>query len=231
MDITSYLLGKQAGSGGGGGVEDYFVTDLKEVRKSSNAGNELIKEMPAVTINAVNGAGSFFKQMYNLQKINKLSGSVGGDCSSFCESCEKLESVDISGVDISTVKYFQNAFRSCNLLTEVIFGNYNASSVQNTSSMFQYCGSLTEIDLSRITSTSITGTSTMFGYCRALRKIDMRNFIFDNVTNYTNMFGTSSSTGVPDDCLIIVKGDTEKTWITSNFSRLTNVKTVAEYEA
>ena len=29
----------------------------------------------------------------------------------------------------------------------------------------------------------------------------------------------------------IVKDDTEKSWITSRFSRLTNVKTVAEYEA
>ena len=32
-------------------------------------------------------------------------------------------------------------------------------------------------------------------------------------------------------CLIIVKDDTQRTWITSKFSKLTNIKTIAEYEA
>jgi len=45
------------------------------------------------------------------------------------------------------------------------------------------------------------------------------------------MFGSSASNGVPDNCLIIVKDETAKQWITSKFSRLTNVKTIVEYEA
>ena len=73
--------------------------------------------------------------------------------------------------------------------------------------------------------------SYMFSGCKKLMHLDIRNFDFTNVTNYTNMFGGLSSTRVPSSCLIIVKDDTVKSWITSNFTRWTNVKTVAEYEA
>ena len=65
--------------------------------------------------------------------------------------------------------------------------------------------------------------SGMFNNCTQLTSLDIRNFVFTKVTSYSNMFN-----GVPTDCLIIVKGDIEKEWITSKFTTLTNVKTVAE---
>lgn len=100
---------------------------------------------------------------------------------------------------------------------------------KDCSYMFYYAR-FTELDLSMLTATNITKTNYMFGYCTALTKLDMRNLEFNNVTSSTNMFGSSASYGVPDNCLIIVKDQTQKTWITTNFSRLTNVQTVAEYE-
>ena len=72
----------------------------------------------------------------------------------------------------------------------------------------------------------------MFYNCSSLTKLDIRNFDFSNIsidqyqTNYKNAFY-----GIPNDCLIIVKDDTQRTWITSKFSNLTNIKTIAEYEA
>ena len=65
-----------------------------------------------------------------------------------------------------------------------------------------------------------------FYNCKKLTRLDIRNFDFTNVTSYSSMFGI-----VPTDCLIIVKDDTAKTWITEKFTTLTNVKTVAELEA
>lgn len=100
---------------------------------------------------------------------------------------------------------------------------------KDCSYMFYY-SRFTELDLSMLTATNITKTSYMFGYCTSLTKLDIRNLEFNNVTTSTQMFGSSASYGVPDNCLIIVKDQTQKTWITTNFSRLTNVKTVAEYE-
>jgi hypothetical protein len=49
---------------------------------------------------------------------------------------------------------------------------------------------------------------------------------FGSIMSNASMFD-----GVPADCLIIVKDDTQKEWLTNAFSQLTNVKTVAEYEA
>jgi surface protein len=82
---------------------------------------------------------------------------------------------------------------------------------------------LPELDLSKWETTSATNMSQMFCNCKVLTKLDIRNFTFTKVTNYSNMFKN-----VPADCLIIVKDDTAKTWITSKFTTLTNVKTVAE---
>lgn len=75
-------------------------------------------------------------------------------------------------------------------------------------------------------SNQLTKTNNMFSGCNALQLIDMRKLRFTNVTSSSGMFSN-----VPNNCLIIVKDDTEKTWITTNFTNLTNVKTVAEYEA
>ena len=68
----------------------------------------------------------------------------------------------------------------------------------------------------------------MFQGCTNLAKIDIRKFTFNNLSasyTYNQMFG-----GIPNDCLIIIKSDTEKEWITSKWTNLTNVKTVDELE-
>jgi hypothetical protein len=65
----------------------------------------------------------------------------------------------------------------------------------------------------------------MFYYCTSLEKIDIRSMTFDNVTNQNMAFYQ-----VPNDCEIIVKDNTQKEWITSRFTNLTNVKTVAELQ-
>lgn len=60
----------------------------------------------------------------------------------------------------------------------------------------------------------------------------LRNFMFDNVTNFTDMFETiGTNNGVPANCEIIVKSQTEKDWFVTNFSSYTNIKTITEYEA
>ena len=60
---------------------------------------------------------------------------------------------------------------------------------------------------------------SMFNNCQSLTNLDISNFTFDKVTSYAYMF-----TGVPNNCEILVKSQTEKDWITSKFTNLTNVK-------
>ena len=119
-------------------------------------------------------------------------------------------------------------FTDCNSLTSLDVSSFNTSKVTTMSYMFQYCRNLMTLDLSNFNTGNLKYMTYMFNGCKSLTHLDMRNFDFTKVTSYSNMFGSSGAYGVPNNCEIIVKDDTAKTWITSKFSRLTNVKTVAE---
>jgi hypothetical protein len=116
-----------------------------------------------------------------------------------------IKHIDVSGLDTSNVLYMNG--------------------------MFAGLKGLLDLDLSNFVIKENLNTSTMFDNCISLAKIDMRSFDFSKLSSYASMFGSSASDGVPDDCEIIVADATQKTWVTTNFSRLTNVKTVAEYNA
>ena len=92
-----------------------------------------------------------------------------------------------------------------------------------TDQTFDNCSSLTELDLSSFDVSNVTNMTSMFYNCTSLRNLDIRNFDFTKVTSYSHMFYN-----VPANCKIIVKDDTAKEWITSKFTNLTNVVTVAE---
>jgi surface protein len=120
-------------------------------------------------------------------------------------------------------------FSGCSGLTSLNVSNWTMDVVTNTSNMFNSCKSLTRLDLSSWTTPALTNVKNMFYNCTSLTYLDLRNASFSKVTStsyYTDMF-----TGVPADCEIIVKDDTQKSWITARFTTLTNVKTVAELEA
>lgn len=167
-------------------------------------------------------------------------------------SCTKLISADISHLNTSKVTDISSMFASCSALTDITFGNFDVSSVTNMryvfknskslinldlsswgtcqskyfSDMFYNCTALESIDLRNLNTTK-TGQSVdyMFYGCSSLKHLDMRSFEFSSKT-YGSMFYN-----VPTDCEIIVKDETQKTWITGKFKTLTNVKTLVEYQA
>ena len=141
--------------------------------------------------------------------------------------CSKLTSLDLSSFDTSNVTTMREMFSNCSKLTSLDLSSFNTSNVTTMQTMFNNL-KLTSLDLSNFVTTSLTSTYQMFINCTKLIHIDIRNFDFSKVTSSGDMFGSNAVSGVPDDCLIIVKDDTAKEWITSKFSRLTNVKTVAE---
>ena len=99
----------------------------------------------------------------------------------------------------------------------------DTSKVTNMAGMFSNSMSLTSLNLSNFDTSKVTNMDSMFYSCSKLTSLDIRNFDFTKVTSYSAMFYN-----IPTDCLIIVKDDTAKTWVTSKFTTLTNVKTVAE---
>lgn len=132
--------------------------------------------------------------------------------------------LDLSNWNTSNITNCQSCFVNCSNLTNLDLSNWNTLNITNTYFMFKGCSKLKSIDFSSWTKgVNFTTCGGMFMGCSSLELIDIRNFEFDN-----NMTSTDLFTGIPDNCLIIVKNQTQKDWITSNFSRLTNVKTVDE---
>jgi len=175
---------------------------------------------------------------FQMSKISNISINCGekhpvSEATSAFENCTELLSATITGMECAS---FSSLFSGCNKLTQVSF--INCSLPQSggggyLSYMFSNCSNLTSIDLSWIDNSNrnLSQSRNMFSNCTSLTHIDLRCLVFSKCGNTSAMFGTSSNDGVPDNCEIIVKDDTQKTWVNTNFSRLTNVKTVAEYEA
>jgi surface protein len=154
------------------------------------------------------------------------------------KNCRSLTNIDLIKVGFSRLNNTSNAlnstFAGCNALTTI--NNINKAlpaGISNLYATFEYCNSLVNLDLSNWATPNVTSMNQLFNYCTSLQHLDIRRFDFTNVANYASMFGSADSAAsqVPANCEIIVADQTAKDWITTNFAWLTNVQTVAEYEA
>jgi len=96
--------------------------------------------------------------------------------------CISLESVDLSGIDMSLVYSCSSMFQSCSKLREVEgIRDWNTKSLSNASYMFFNCNMLESIDLSGWATSRLENTSYMFSKCDMLSKIDITGWdIRDN---------------------------------------------------
>ena len=130
---------------------------------------------------------------------------------------------ELAGLDTSKITTMAQMFYYCDALASLNVSTFNTENVNNMRYMFYACNRIINLDLSNFNTNRVTDMSYMFANCERLLLLDIRNFNFSNVTSYTGMFNS-----VPSNCEIIVADDTAKRWITSKFSNLNNVKTVAE---
>ena len=133
---------------------------------------------------------------------------------------------EVANLDTSNITNMSYMFYNCSKLTNLDLSNWNTSNVTNMNSMFEQCRELTSINMSNFDTSKVTQLTYAFFLCTELKYLDIRSFTFDNVAPSSTVFN-----GIPAKCQIIVKGDTEKEWVLTARSDLTNVKTVAEYEA
>ncbi len=236
---------------GGADLSEYFETEITNNTTASSY-FAFIKKMPTITIadNVTDVRNAFYSShIKNSIKVNTVSNSVKIINSMFSQ-CKDLISIDFSEFDFTQVGGFTSVFSQCNSLEEIIWGVFDSSKTYGFYETFSTCASLKEMtlpvlkadnfygafincyslkraDLSNVDGSTVKNVQNMFNACQSLEHVDIRNFEFGNVTNYTNMFNNA----VPANCEIIVKSQTEKDWLNTNFSRMTNVKTVAEYEA
>ena len=224
-----------------------FLTDVAEAIRTKKGTSETIQ------------ASNFDTEIANLPSGGDMSDYFGGGYSGgnvtrvgdWYTYIKKLENIvpstanvsylfqyfrgseiDLTGVinylntqPTSTPISYGSMFSNCINLKEVDLKGVTKGKASNCGAMFNGCTSLKIVDLSTIENQSFS-SQNMFYNCTSLEKIDVRNFDFSLSTNFSGMF-----TNVPANCLIIVKDQTQKDWINTNFSNLTNVMTVEEYEA
>ena len=238
-DIKDMAIEGEITVGGGGDISEYFDNEPTTMTGTSAQPfiNKIVKKIPDIIVPSNITGITYFtssSQPYNLSVFPKI---VCGDNITSMQYLfyggigSSITTIDLSGLDTSNVTTMRYMFNTCSNLTSLDFSTFNTKKVTNMNNMFAGCSSLTNLDLSSFEGDAIQSTERMFQSCTNLTRIDMRKFTFTNIAYSTYMFGMNASSGVPDDCQIIVKDNTQKSWITNNFSRLTNVQTVEESEA
>lgn len=127
--------------------------------------------------------------------------------------------LDLSWLDTKNITNMSYMFSGCKLLTSLDLSKFDTSKVTSMSSMFDGCSSLTSLDLSNFKTSNVTNMGFMFSGCSSLATIDLCNFEINNVTKFASMFNS-----VPTSCEILVKDETAKSWLNTNFPTMTNVK-------
>lgn len=215
---------------GGGDASEYFNEFTSSSSPSQWATANYIKKLPDIVIpNNVTSIGGLFDR-FNIKMDNAPKIIAGSNITNIDNlfRLSSIKNVELSGIDMTNVNNFTSVFEGCEELLSVNLGNGKDNFRGSIGSMFKTCRQLTEIDLSNLSGT-LTNCVYAFNNCYYLAKLDIRNLDFTSLTaTYTYSYAFN---GIPNDCLIIVKDQANKDWITSKFSNLTNVQTLEEYEA
>lgn len=188
-----------------------LVDNLETKGITGLTGDETFTELVPEVLNIPSGgADDYFRNTITVAPTSTVNG--------ISRLVKKVPKVYL-GQDVTSLQY---CFRGCSAI-EFDFSVIDTSKVTNMRNMFDTCTLIVNLDLSNFDTSRVTRMDNMFASCVNLQHLDIRNFDFTNVSNYTGMFEN-----VPNDCEIIVKDNTAKTWIISKFSNLTNVKTVEE---
>ena len=140
------------------------------------------------------------KSMYNMfaesgiKNVN-LSSFVthnldGGGMQRMFLNCTKLENLDLSSFDTSSITNFEKIFYHCTSLKSLNVSNFNTSNVTNFYDMFNGCSSLKELDVSGFDTSKAVSMGNMFSGCSSLESLDVSHFNTSNVKGMQNMFSS-----------------------------------------
>ena len=87
--------------------------------------------------------------------------------------CSSLASLDLSGLDTSSVTTMSWMFYGCSSLASLDLSGLDTSSVRNMHDMFHGCSSLTSLDLTGLDTSSVVYMREMFRGCSSLTSLDI----------------------------------------------------------
>ena len=177
--------------------------------------------------------------------INRSSLSLHLDLSNFdtsnvtsfnywCSGSTSIKSIILDGLDFGaasaadTGSSFSSLFELCKGLTELDLSkviNFKPKALNN---MFYGCNALKRIIANSLDTSELYDVRGLWRNCTALQYLDISSWTFDAINS---SYAGANWTSIPAACEIIVKDDAAKTYVTSQNSAFTNVKTLAEVES
>ena len=107
--------------------------------------------------------------------------------------CDRLQSVDLSGLDTSKVTSMFGMFGGCSSLSSLDLSSFDTSKVTDMSFMFYGCSSLSSLDLSSFDTSKVTDMSFMFYGCSSLASLDLSGLDASSAASMSGMFYGCSS--------------------------------------
>jgi surface protein len=169
-------------------------TDLDVPGTAVIEGTTYAVKLKSTSGNALNGI--WHSKRAQIASIKIESGvSAPQDASYMFYDLAALNSLDISGLNTSTVTNMGCMFDYCSNLVSLNIGSqFNTSAVTDMNYMFYNCSSLVSMNLGDLFSTSsVTNMNSMFGYCSGLTSLDLGSqFNTSAVVNMSAMFDKCS---------------------------------------
>lgn len=108
----------------------------------------------------------------NARALSVISGAIlPENCSALFAGNSSLETVDLSGADMSNVTDMSNMFVNCTKLKRITMNNLSLENVENASSLFAACFDLESVDLTGSDFANVKNMSSMFSQCNKLVSI------------------------------------------------------------
>ncbi|MBQ3422233.1 MAG: BspA family leucine-rich repeat surface protein, partial [Romboutsia sp.] len=126
--------------------------------------------------------------------LSGLDTSTITNINSMFEGCSNLTSANLTGWDTSKVESFEELFRQCSSLTTIEgIESWNTSLVQNMGGMFDRCSSLTELNINDWNTSTVAKMASMFNGCSSLTRLNIANWNTSLVTDMSYMFNGCSA--------------------------------------
>lgn len=107
--------------------------------------------------------------------------------------CEDIDELDVSGWDVSGVKYMQGMFKECRYLHELDVANWDVSSAEDMSWMFSCCNQLDTLDMRDWNVSNVRDFALMFEECSVLRELDLSGWDTSSAVTMEGMFERSGA--------------------------------------
>ena len=157
---------------------------------------------------SISNISRLFYGLTNLKDIkwgdlpNRLEDSL--DVSSLFQNCKKIETIDLSLLNITLISSVTSMFSGCTSLKSILWGNIKVHPT-SFNAMFLGCKSLTSIDTSFLDPeyNATANINSMFSQCNLLEAVDLSNLKTSSMNNAVNAFyGCNSLTSVvfEDNC-------------------------------